>query len=138
MKHDEFVKEVQERGHMGSREEAESAIRATLQTLAERLKGEEAEHLASQLPPGVAEHLRHERAGWASPSTSRNFSTGSTSATKSQTSRVLSTMPGLWSRCSRKQRPRARWTTSARSCPLSMPRFSKQAAKGRWTPEHWR
>jgi uncharacterized protein (DUF2267 family) len=63
MKHDEFVKEVQERGHMGSREEAESAIRATLQTLAERLKGEEAEHLASQLPPGVAEHLRHERAG---------------------------------------------------------------------------
>ncbi len=63
MKRDEFVKEVQERGYMGSREEAESAIGATLQTLAERLKGEEAEHLASQLPPGVAEHLRHERAG---------------------------------------------------------------------------
>jgi len=63
MKRDEFVKEVQERGHMGSREEAESAIRATLETLAERLKGEEGEHLASQLPPGIAEHLRHERAG---------------------------------------------------------------------------
>jgi uncharacterized protein (DUF2267 family) len=63
MKRDEFVKEVQERGHMGSREEAESAIRATLETLAERLAGEEAEHLASQLPPGIAEHLRHERAG---------------------------------------------------------------------------
>ncbi len=63
MKRDEFVKEVQERGHMGSREEAESAVRATLQTLAERLRGEEAEHLASQLPPGIAEHLRHERAG---------------------------------------------------------------------------
>lgn len=63
MKRDEFVEEVQERGHMGSREEAESAIRATLQTLAERLRGEEAEHLASQLPPGIAEHLRYERAG---------------------------------------------------------------------------
>lgn len=48
---------------MGSREEAESAIRATLRTLAERLSGEEAEHLASQLPPGIAEHLRHERSG---------------------------------------------------------------------------
>ena len=62
MKHDEFVKEVRERGHMGSREKAQSAMRATLETLAERLAGEEAEHFASELPSGMSEHLRHERA----------------------------------------------------------------------------
>jgi hypothetical protein len=36
MEYDRFIKEVQTRGHMGSREEAERATRATLQTLAER------------------------------------------------------------------------------------------------------
>jgi uncharacterized protein (DUF2267 family) len=73
MKRDEFIKEVQERGHMASREEAENATRATLETLAERLRGEEAEHLASQLPPGIAEHLRHERAGAGEPLSLEQF-----------------------------------------------------------------
>ena len=63
MKYDEFIKQVQERGHMDSREEAEKAVRATLETLAERLRGGEAHDLASQLPPELAEYLGHERAG---------------------------------------------------------------------------
>lgn len=58
-----FIKEVRTRGHMHSREEAERATQATLETLAERLKGGEADDLASQLPPEIAKHLRHERAG---------------------------------------------------------------------------
>ena len=60
MKYQEFIKEVQERGHMASREEAEKAARATLRTLAERLAGGEPHDLASQLPPELAEHVRYD------------------------------------------------------------------------------
>ncbi len=60
MKYDEFIKEVQNRGHMESQEEAETATRATLETLAERLAGGEPQDLASQLPPELAEHMRYE------------------------------------------------------------------------------
>ena len=67
MKYDEFIKEVQTRGHMESREEAERATRATLETLAERLAGGEPHDLASQLPPELAEHLRYEGEETANP-----------------------------------------------------------------------
>ncbi len=60
MKYDEFIKEVQTRGNMESREEAEKATRATLETLAERLAGGEPHDLASQLPPELAGYLRYE------------------------------------------------------------------------------
>ncbi len=60
MKYQEFVKEVQERGHMASREEAEQASRATLRTLSERLAGGEPHDLASQLPPELAEYVRYD------------------------------------------------------------------------------
>lgn len=67
MKHDEFIREVQNRGHMESREEAERATKATLETLAERLAGGESQDLASQLPPELAEHMRHEGEETANP-----------------------------------------------------------------------
>jgi uncharacterized protein (DUF2267 family) len=67
VKYDEFIKEVQTRGHMESREEAERATRATLETLAERLAGGEPHDLASQLPPELAEHLRYEGEETANP-----------------------------------------------------------------------
>lgn len=60
MKYDEFINGVQERGHLGSREEAEAAAGSTLQTLAERLAGGEPHDLASQLPSGLAEHVRYD------------------------------------------------------------------------------
>jgi len=60
VKYDEFIKEVQTRGHMESRQEAENATKATLATLAERLAGGEPKDLASQLPREIAEHLRYE------------------------------------------------------------------------------
>jgi uncharacterized protein (DUF2267 family) len=49
MQFEEFVHEVADRADM-SREEAESLVRATLRTLAERLSGGEAEDLRAQLP----------------------------------------------------------------------------------------
>jgi uncharacterized protein (DUF2267 family) len=49
VKFEEFVKEVADRAGT-SRDEAESLIRATLRTLAERLSGGEAEDLRAQLP----------------------------------------------------------------------------------------
>ncbi len=94
MKRDGFIKEVRERGHMSSREEAEKATRATLETLAERLAGEEVEHLASQLPPGIAEHLSMSGREPASLYLWRNSSPGSTSAIRAWTSPELSTTPG--------------------------------------------
>jgi uncharacterized protein (DUF2267 family) len=60
VKYDEFIKEVQTRGYMESRQEAENATKATLETLGERLAGGEPKDLASQLPPEIAEYLRYE------------------------------------------------------------------------------
>lgn len=63
MKHDEFIGQVQHRARLSSRGDAEIATRATLETLAERLAGGEANDLASQLPRGFAEYLRAGLAG---------------------------------------------------------------------------
>ena len=62
MTHDEFVGQVQARARLASSGEAEAAIRATLETLAERLEAGSAEHLAAQLPQEIARHLRGDRA----------------------------------------------------------------------------
>jgi len=63
MKHDEFIGQGQHHARLSSRGEAEIATRATLETLAERLAGGEANDLASQLPRGIAEYLRTGLAG---------------------------------------------------------------------------
>ncbi len=63
MKHDEFIGQVQHHARLSSRGDAEIATRATLETLAERLVGGEADDLASQLPRGIAEYLRTGLAG---------------------------------------------------------------------------
>lgn len=59
MKHDEFVKEVQRRAGLNSKEEAEEATASTLKTLSEHLAGGEPQNLAAQLPDELAKHLRH-------------------------------------------------------------------------------
>lgn len=58
MNHDEFVGQVQARARLGSSGAAEGAIRATLETLAERLEHGIASHVAAQLPPEIGRHLR--------------------------------------------------------------------------------
>ncbi len=60
MKRDEFVKRVTEIGELRSREEAERAILATLETLKQRLAGNEPDNLAAQLPEDLAEPLAGE------------------------------------------------------------------------------
>lgn len=71
--YDEFIKEVQDRGHMDSRERAEETVRATLRTLAERLAGGEPHDLTSQLPPGLAEHVRYDEEQKSEPFSLQEF-----------------------------------------------------------------
>lgn len=58
MTFDQFLGQIQNRGHLSSQADAERAARATLETLAERLAGGEAENLAAQLPREIGEYLR--------------------------------------------------------------------------------
>jgi uncharacterized protein (DUF2267 family) len=58
MKYDEFIKHVQSTAQLDSRQAAEQATRATLETVAERIVGNEASHLAAQLPAELGQYLR--------------------------------------------------------------------------------
>jgi|ERR671925_543550 uncharacterized protein (DUF2267 family) len=58
MQHDEFIGQVQARARLASRGDAERAVRATLESLAERLSDGMADNLAAQLPHEIGEHLR--------------------------------------------------------------------------------
>ncbi|MCF6158264.1 MAG: DUF2267 domain-containing protein [wastewater metagenome] len=57
MNYDEFIGQVQSRARLATQSEAIKATRATLETLGERLFGNEAEHLASQLPTEIKTYL---------------------------------------------------------------------------------
>jgi uncharacterized protein (DUF2267 family) len=58
MKYDEFIKHVQSAAQLDSRQAAEQATRATLETVAERMVGNEASQLAAQLPEELGQCLR--------------------------------------------------------------------------------
>ena len=58
MNHDEFVGHVQHLAHLPSRGDAETIIRATFETLGERLQPAAAAHLAAQLPAELGRHLK--------------------------------------------------------------------------------
>jgi uncharacterized protein (DUF2267 family) len=58
MKYDEFIKHVQTTAQLQSGQEAERAIRATLETIRDRIVGDEAKDLAAQLPKELGEYLR--------------------------------------------------------------------------------
>lgn len=57
MDHDTFIGTVQQRADLASRGAADSATRATLATLGERVTAEEAGDLAAQLPMEVGRYL---------------------------------------------------------------------------------
>jgi uncharacterized protein (DUF2267 family) len=57
MQYNEFIEQVQHRSGLHSAEEATQAIRATLQTLGERLSKTETEKLAAQLPNPLKSYL---------------------------------------------------------------------------------
>ena len=58
MKFDDFTGKVQNKAKLATTDEALTAIRATLETLAERTAGDEAENLAAQLPEEIGRLLR--------------------------------------------------------------------------------
>lgn len=58
MKFDDFIWKVQNKAKLASTDEALAAVRATLETLAERTAGDEAENLAAQLPEEIGRYLR--------------------------------------------------------------------------------
>jgi uncharacterized protein (DUF2267 family) len=57
MRYEVFTGQVQARAALGSRQGAEAAVRATLETVAERVPDGVADHLAAQLPHEAAEPL---------------------------------------------------------------------------------
>ncbi len=57
MKFDEFAGKVQHKAKLASTDEALAVIRATLQTLSERLAGQEPQNLAAQLPDELGRYL---------------------------------------------------------------------------------
>lgn len=63
MKGEQFIAEVRNLAELESNENAEKAIHVTLQTLKERLAGNESPNLAAQLPPEVAGFVEGE-GGW--------------------------------------------------------------------------
>ena len=54
MKGEQFIAEVRNLAELDTNEDAQKAIRATLETLRERLVGNEPADLAAQLPPEIA------------------------------------------------------------------------------------
>lgn len=58
MEYDEFITHVQSLTQSDSREEAERATRATLETLKERIANDEAQELAANLPQQLGDYLR--------------------------------------------------------------------------------
>ncbi|MEW6635881.1 MAG: DUF2267 domain-containing protein [Actinomycetota bacterium] len=60
MKYDQFIAEVRDLAELEDNERAETAARATLETLRERLAGNEPSNLADQLPPELQPPLRGE------------------------------------------------------------------------------
>jgi uncharacterized protein (DUF2267 family) len=67
MKGEQFIAEVRNLAELESNEDAEMAIRATLETLKERLAGNEPSNLAAQLPPEIASYVEGDRAKRPSP-----------------------------------------------------------------------
>ncbi|MEA5622094.1 DUF2267 domain-containing protein [Nostoc sp. UHCC 0251] len=57
MEYDEFITHVQSLTQSDSREEAERATRATLETLKERIANDEAQELAASLPQQLGDYL---------------------------------------------------------------------------------
>ncbi len=73
MNFDEFIGQVQHRARLSSREHAERATRAVLETLAQRLSGGEPKNLASQLPPEIGRYLLEPTAGAGKRFGARDF-----------------------------------------------------------------
>ncbi len=57
MKGEQFITEVKNLAELDTNEAAQKAVRTTLETLKERLAGNEPSNLAAQLPPEIAAYV---------------------------------------------------------------------------------
>ncbi|UGY92818.1 DUF2267 domain-containing protein [Streptomyces gobiensis] len=69
MQHDIFIGQVQARARLDSRGSAETATRASLETLAERIPASVSENVAAQLPHEIGEHLKRVASALDQPET---------------------------------------------------------------------
>jgi uncharacterized protein (DUF2267 family) len=93
MKGEQFIAEVRNLAELDTNEDAEKVIRVTLETLRERLAGNEPSNLAAQLPPEIAPYVEGD--GGRGPSPWRSSTTGSRTKKVSATTRPSGT-PGRW------------------------------------------
>ncbi|MGE5430614.1 MAG: DUF2267 domain-containing protein [Syntrophomonadaceae bacterium] len=63
MEFDEFIRSVKHKAVLDNRDEVIRAIKVTLQTLKERLSGDEPRHIAAQLPRQIGEMLQEDGRG---------------------------------------------------------------------------
>ncbi len=73
MTYEEFVGNVQHHARLGSEGDTMRAIEATLATLAERIPGDQADHLAAQLPAALGAYVKANR---GADRTSESFDLG--------------------------------------------------------------
>ncbi|HEY9698227.1 MAG TPA: DUF2267 domain-containing protein [Trichocoleus sp.] len=73
MKYDEFIKHVQSFAQLDSRETARNVSRGVLETIAERIVGNESHQLAAQLPAPLSDYLEGHEGQDGNPFSLREF-----------------------------------------------------------------
>lgn len=69
MRYDAFIEQVQERGDLPTREQAERVVQATLETLGERLWPHRTEqrHIKAQLPKELSDYMQRRKGAYHYP-----------------------------------------------------------------------
>jgi uncharacterized protein (DUF2267 family) len=73
MEYNEFITHVQSLAQSNSREEAERATRATLETITERIPGDEFKEVAAELPQELAQSLQRREGEISEPFNLQEF-----------------------------------------------------------------
>jgi uncharacterized protein (DUF2267 family) len=95
VKGERFIAEVKNLAEIDNDEQARKAIGATLETLRERLAGNEPADLAAQLPPEIAPSSKEPEGESPSP---RKSSTSGWQRRRASRARRPSVTPGRWPR----------------------------------------
>ncbi len=101
MKGEQFIAEVRNLAELDTNEDAQKAIRSTLETLKERLAGNEPSNLAAQLPPEIAAYVEGE--GGERPSPCKSSMSEWRRRRALLIARRPSSMPGRWLRSCRRR-----------------------------------
>jgi hypothetical protein len=133
MEHDHLIGQVQHRARLASRGEAEVAVRATLQTLEERISEGIYQNLIAQLPQGIAITKTVPRSiddDPVSASGSTNSLSGSPDA-RASGSKTQPFMPGACLRSSTRPPQAEPRAISRRTCRRTSGHYLRLEAKAR-------